>query len=124
MHLEERFNRKKEEFKASKVTAEARFVFHGTDSAAIDRISTEGFKVGGTEGVAVKTGAIYGRGVYTSSNPDISMAYCRGSDMMLLSIAIPGDHGRHHSYGYSRDVLVIKDVCQLLPRYVVHYTRD
>jgi len=120
VRLEERFNQKKEAFKASNVPVESRFVFHGTDEASIDKIASEGFKIGGTRGVAIKTGAVYGRGVYTASNPDISMAYCRGSNMMLLSIAIPGDQ-RHHNYGHSRDVLVIKDVGQLLPRYVVHY---
>lgn len=118
--LEERFNQKKEEFKGSNIPAEVRFVFHGTDEAAIDRIASEGFKIGGTMGVAIRTGAVFGRGVYTASNPDISMAYCRGSNMMLLSVAMLGDH-RHHNYGATRDVLVIKDVRQLLPRYVVHY---
>jgi len=94
-------------------------VFHGTDSAAIDKIATEGFKIGG-EGVAIKCGALYGRGVYTASNPDISVPYSRGSNMMLLSIAILGELGTHHNTGRS-NVLVIKDACQLLPRYVVHY---
>lgn len=120
--LEEKFNQKMQEFKASSIPAEARFVFHGTVAAAIDKIAAEGFKIGGTEGIDIKNGAYYGNGVYTASNPDTSLAYCKGSNMMLLSIAIPGELDKHHNIGGTKDVLVIKDVCQLLPRYVVHYT--
>jgi hypothetical protein len=97
-------------------------VFHGTDVHAIDKIATEGFKIGGTEGVAIKCGAAFGNGVYTAVNPDISVAYCRGSKMMLLSTAIPGELGKHSNHGESSNVLVIKEVDQLLPRYVVHYS--
>lgn len=121
MHLEERFNRKKEEFKRSNVAVGARFVFHGTDVHAIDKVATEGFKIGGTEGVAIRCGDIYGRGVYTAVNPDRAVVYCRGSNMMLLSTAIPGKLEEHHNHGENSNVLVIKEVDQLLPRYVVHY---
>ncbi|KAG0617383.1 hypothetical protein M758_5G185900 [Ceratodon purpureus] len=121
LQLEERFDRKKEEFKSANVTVDQRFVFHGTDAGAIDKIAIEGFKIGG-QGVAIKCGASYGYGVYTAVNPDISVAYCKGSNMMLLSIAIPGENGKNHNHGGSPNVLVIKDVAQLLPRYVVHYS--
>ena len=120
--LEERFNRKKEEFRAAKVAIDQRFVFHGTDKDAIDKIASEGFKIGGTEGVSIKTGTVYGSGVYTAVNPDVSVAYCRGSNMMLLSLAIPGEKDVHYNYGGRDDVFVIKHVDQLLPRYVVHYS--
>jgi hypothetical protein len=96
-------------------------VFHGTDVHAIDKIATEGFKIGGTEGVAIKSGGVYGQGVYTAVNPGISVAYSGASNMMLLSTAIPGEFGKHHSYGQTPDVLLMKEVDQLLPRYVVHY---
>lgn len=93
-----------------------------TDSVAIDKIAREGFKIGGTEGVAIKSGATFGSGVYTAVNPDISVGYSRGSNMMLLSRCIKGSYRLHHTHGGSNDVLVIKNVSQLLPRYVVHYS--
>jgi hypothetical protein len=120
--LKEKYLQKQEEFRKSKVPDKERFVFHGTDSGAIDKIATEGFKIGGTEGVAIKSGAVYGPGVYTAVNPDISVAYCRGSKMMLLSRAIPGLNPKHYTFGQNNEVLVINDVSQLLPRYVVHYS--
>ena len=120
--LEEKFNQKKEEFRVSEVAVDQRFVFHGTGRDAIDKIASEGFKIGGTEGVAIKTGALYGSGVYTAVNPDISLAYSRGCKMMLLSLAIRGKKDVHYNDGASADVLVFRHVDQLLPRYVVHYS--
>lgn len=122
--LKENYLRKKNEFKTSEVAVTEKFVFHGTDSQAIDKISTEGFRIGGTEGVSIRTGAVFGRGVYTAVNPDISVLYSRGSQMMLLSLAIPGELNKHYNYGASNNVLVIKETCQLLPRYVVHYSES
>lgn len=113
---------KKEEFKRMNVTHEEIFVFHGTDSVAIDKIARGGFKIGGTEGVAIRFGAKYGNGVYTAVNPDISVGYSGGSKMMLLSRCMKGSYQLHHTHGESKDVLVIKNVSQLLPRYVVHYS--
>lgn len=121
LRLEEKFKQKENQFKASKVSIEQQYVFHGTDSDAIGKIATEGFKIGG-EGVPIKYGAAFGRGVYTAVNPDISVGYCQGSKMMLLSTAILGELGSHHTSGGSKDVHVIKDTSQLLPRYVVHYS--
>lgn len=119
--LEEKFKTKKEEFKALNVTVKQQFVFHGTGSAAIDKITTEGFKIGG-EGVPIRSGAAYGRGVYTAANPDISLHYSGGYNMMLLSTAILGKLGKDHAIGGSNDVFVVKNASQLLPRYVVHYS--
>ena len=97
-------------------------MFHGTDAGAIDKIAAQGFKIGGTEGVPKKFGASYGQGVYTAMNPDISVPYCQGSKMMLLATVVPGLKSIDYEFGANENVLVIKDVSQLLPRYVVHYT--
>lgn len=119
--LRERYLDKKAEFtKLANTPAEEKFVFHGTDTTAIHNISKEGFKIGG-EGVAIKSGAAFGRGVYTAVNPDTSIAYSRGSNMMLLSLALSGILGTHHSLGGGPQVIVLKNVHQLLPKYVVHY---
>lgn len=118
--LKERYLKKKEEFKKGATPQEERFVFHGTDTAAIASISNEGFKIGGV-GVRIKCGAVYGEGVYTALNPDISVAYSKKSNMMLLSLALPGTFNTHHGSG-GHDVIVIKNVDQLLPMYVVHYS--
>lgn len=118
--LLKRFQIKVEELKEKDTACEERWVFHGTDATAVDKIIAEGFKIGG-EGVAMKVGAIYGHGVYTAIDPDISVPYSIGSNMMLLSVAILGQKQKDFTYGGSEDVLVIKDASQLLPKYVVHF---
>lgn len=109
------------ELKEKDTACEERWVFHGTDASAVDKIIAEGFKIGG-EGVPIKYGAAYGHGVYTAIDPDISVPYSKGSNMMLLSVAILGQKGEDFTHGRSEDVLVIKDASQLLPKYVVHFS--
>ena len=108
------------ELKEKDTACEERWVFHGTDASAVDKIIEEGFKIGG-KGVPIKCGAAYGHGVYTAIDPDISVHYTKGSKMMLLSVAILGRKEKDFTHGGSENVLVIKDASQLLPRYVVHF---
>lgn len=109
------------ELKEKETACEEKWVFHGTDASAIDKIIAEGFKIGG-QGVAIKCGASYGHGVYTAIDPDISVPYSKRSNMMLLSVAILGQGKKDFTYGGSENVLVIKDASQLLPKYVVHFS--
>ena len=60
-------------------------VFHGTDSAAIQRIIGGGFKVGGTSGIPVRNGSSYGRGVYTSSEPEAAIQFGKRSGQVILA---------------------------------------
>lgn len=119
--LQKQFEKAKEEFEQKKINFTERLVFHGTDMKAIEKIIEEGFKIGG-EGVEVRNGAVYGKGVYTAVDPIISVPYSKGGKMMLLSIALLDDQGKEHSQGHSSDVLVMKRAEHLLPKYIVHYT--
>ena len=60
-------------------------VFHGTDSAAIQRIISGGFKVGGTRGIPVRNGSSYGRGIYTSSEPEAAIQFGKKSGQVILA---------------------------------------
>ena len=60
-------------------------VFHGTDSAAIQRIIKGGFKVGGTRGIPVRNGSSYGRGIYTSSEPEAAIQFGKRSGQVILA---------------------------------------
>ena len=73
----------------------------------IEKIIEEGFKIGG-EGVEVRNGAAYGKGVYTAVDPTISVSYSKGGSMMLLSIALLDDQGKEYIQGHSFDVVVMK----------------
>jgi RNA:NAD 2'-phosphotransferase (TPT1/KptA family) len=117
--LEERYEASKKEIEA-RTAANERLLFHGTSNEAIDKIIREGFKVGGQE-VAIRTGAVYGQGVYVAANPETAMEYARDSKMMLLSLAACGSFRTDHKFGGSEDIFVLTKGSQLLPRYIVHF---
>jgi len=121
--LHKQFEKAKEEFAQKKISFTERLVFHGTDMKAIEKIIEEGFKIGG-EGVEVRNGAAYGKGVYTAVDPIITVPYSKGGRMMLLSFALLDDQGKEYSQGHSSDVLVMKRAEHLLPKYIVHYTEN
>ncbi len=52
-------------------------MFHGTSQKAIDSIVAQGFKIGGTEGVAIIAGAAHGNGIYLSEDPDFAQRYIK-----------------------------------------------
>ena len=60
-------------------------VFHGTDGAAVQRIISGGFKVGGTRGVPVRNGSSYGRVIYTSSEPEAAIQFGKRSGQVILA---------------------------------------
>lgn len=59
-------------------------MFHGTSSAIIDKITAEGFKIGGQDGIPILTGAVYGQGVYVSEDPAFAMRYIKDGQKRLL----------------------------------------
>ena len=103
-------------------------VFHGTATqAAIDTIISGGFKVGGTEGIAIANGAVHGRGVYTATGPATPMqSYAGSTSQVILCRALPGQEGPRDSNGVDmwrprRDWAVFADAASLLPMYVVRF---
>ena len=121
--LQRQYEKAKEEFaKEKKKSVEERLVFHGTEKDAIEKIIEEGYKIGG-EGVAVRNGRVFGSGVYTAVDPNVSIPYSNGGSMMLLSSALVGEPGKDYSNGASADVLVLKKAEYLLPKYIVHFTK-
>ncbi|GLJ15080.1 hypothetical protein SUGI_0246490 [Cryptomeria japonica] len=121
--LQESYDTAKQELMKNNSKVLEMFVFHGTDKSAIEKIVQEGFKIGG-KGVSVRNGAVYGTGVYTALDPDISVDYSRGSGMMLLSLALVGQEGIHYNKGGSADVYVLHNPEYLLPRYIVHFANN
>ena len=118
--LEQKFEARKKEIGQSGGKVAERLVFHGTSKEAIDKIIREGFKVGGEE-VTMKTGCVYGKGVYVAANPETAMQYAKTSRMMLLSRAVCGSKDVHHNFGATKDIFVLRKGDQLLPCYIVHF---
>ena len=120
--LEQKYEARKKEIGHSGAEVEERLLFHGTSKEAIDKIIREGFKVGGEE-VIMKTGCIYGKGVYVAANPETAMQYAKESRMMLLSRAVCGSKGVHHNFGATNDIFVLRKGDQILPCYIVHFNK-
>eukprot|EP00051_Salpingoeca_urceolata_P005684 m.75835 g.75835 ORF g.75835 m.75835 type:complete len:590 (+) comp14495_c1_seq3:333-2102(+) len=104
------------------------WVFHGTSSDSVPSIMQNGFLVGG-DGVAIKNGAAFGRGVYTATGPDTPMGYAGSqSRQIILARARRGKCiGGHQRFGGDSWVpkenwLVLAKSQQVLPVYVIHYT--
>jgi hypothetical protein len=95
------------------------FVFHGTDEVAISKIVKEGFRIGG-EGITIKHGAVYGRGIYTVEDPSVAMSYASTSKVILCRV-ICSTYGEDYNTGARNDIFVIKTKEQIVPQYVIRY---
>ncbi|GLJ17142.1 hypothetical protein SUGI_0296600 [Cryptomeria japonica] len=117
--LQGAYEKAKEELEKKRKIVKEKWVFHGSDKESIEKIIGGGFKIGG-QGVEVRNGNKYGRGVYTSLDASISITYSKDG-MMLLSSALIGQEGIDFKKGGSRDVLVLHKTKYLLPMYIVHF---
>ena len=142
--LVEKFKKKALEFqgKYSKTPEHSEFIpaWHGTRPENIDKIVQENFRL---DKLAANTGnrGCFGAGIYFSEFPDVSMGY--GSKMLLCMVlpgkaydvtqsksmlGVPCEPG-YDSHRVAADTkgrgreLVIFDPDQILPCYVVNYTR-
>eukprot|EP01006_Ploeotia_vitrea_P056812 TRINITY_DN68128_c7_g11_i2.p1 TRINITY_DN68128_c7_g11~~TRINITY_DN68128_c7_g11_i2.p1 ORF type:complete len:358 (+),score=30.61 TRINITY_DN68128_c7_g11_i2:35-1075(+) len=59
-------------------------VFHGTAPGNVSSISRKGLLVGGTEGIKIRNGAAYGRGIYVSSDFNTARGY--GSAVLICAL--------------------------------------
>jgi hypothetical protein len=57
-------------------------VWHGTHTAAVPSILSNGLKAGGSHGVPVRNGAAHGRGIYVGKKMYTSANYCRGAFLL------------------------------------------
>ena len=51
------------------------WAFHGTVKESVLNIATQGFKVGGKDGIPARNGSQYGFGVYTAVAPTKPMTF-------------------------------------------------
>ena len=118
-------------WRAKKLEVEARvgpqtpiWVFHGTAAANLERIMTEGFKVGGRD-VGVANGSRFGKGVYTATGPATPLTSYGHGTAVILAVAVegaqtPAEAPGSDSWAPNGDWVVFRDGAQLLPRYVLH----
>lgn len=120
---------KEDEFRQQGKSTAKRWVFHGTpQSSNVSKICSEGFKVGGSNGVPIANGAAYGNGVYTAIGPKTPMDYSRANSSIILCSGLLGKEKRSESdMGFDswpgppdQDWMIFKTAEQLLPQYVVH----
>lgn len=97
--------------------------FHGTPSHNILSISQSGFDQGR------RAGQVFGAGEYFAKNPDVSRAYCRGGEYMLvcrLSLGKQASDAKlgngDHIWVEAQKYYVIKDPDQVLPTYIIKFS--
>lgn len=124
--LQQRYDKTKVFFKDFGRPLEEIYIFHGTPEKNIASIMTEGFKVGGEEGVPIANGAVYGRGVYAATGPNTPVSYAKGTKCVILARALIGRCGTSHndpaldSWRPWDDWIVLRTKEQVLPMYVLH----
>ena len=117
--LHAQFKAKREEFNFGGKGTKTVWVFHGTRVENILPIMTGGFKVGGTDGVAVANGRAFGTGVYTAVGPRTPMGYGKGAKQVILTQALVGNVDEDSITPSAHpDWRIYKTKEQLLPRYV------
>lgn len=99
--------------------------FHGTSPENIIPICQDGFDRS-KRGSAV--GQIFGSGEYFAKSPDVSIAYCKGSEYMLvcrLCLGIESSSEENgdgdHIWVPNRSYYVIASPSQILPLYIVKF---
>jgi hypothetical protein len=127
--LIKRYNEFKQVSKAAGEKIEERLLFHCTSADVIEKIIRTGFLIGGQadeHGNRAKVHAqAYGAGVYSSESPAFAHRYLRdGNKLMLMVKAVPTsdstivmDATRTHI-----EQLIVKNVAQIVPMFVVHFT--
>lgn len=83
--LTQRFNAKEAEFQAKGEINEI-WGWHGTLNANYSSIRSEGFKIGGVNGHAVRIATEFGYGVYLAVSSDIATEYAESSMIMLCRV--------------------------------------
>jgi len=128
--LEKKFNEKKLEFKERGIDDKSLLIFHGTPQENIDSILKNNFNMN-----KVAHGRAYGRGIYFSEKPEVSMGYTRDMSSLILCMVLPGDNSKEIKDDIIGQIfnddpclkagawaIVVPDVDQILPKYVINFT--
>ena len=123
------FEEMKNALKARGSPVKEMYVYHGTREANIEEIMINGFQVGG-EGVPVRHGSTYGRGVYAATGPRTPERFAKDSNKIILARALPGVGGTSETDDCDSwrrpglDYVIFRHGVQLLPVYVIHLNND
>jgi len=123
--LLKRYHEFKQALQSRGESVQERLVFHGTTGHAIDAIVKEGFKVGGVD-VPSRHGSSYGVGIYVSESPAVAMGYIQDSTssrLLFARLCPSSDMYRKAGPNSELQIIVCKSRDQILPTYVVHFTR-
>ena len=124
--LRDCYNHTRSQLSGSGRSCEEIWVFHGTSAENVAAIMLNGFQAGGSEGVPIVNGAVFGNGIYTAKGPDTPMSYGSGARQVILARALRGRCGRDSTGGDDSwepkgDWVVFRKGEQLLPVFVVHF---
>jgi len=103
-------------FMGSGIGEEFKIVYHGTNHKNNQSILEKGLIVGGTKGVGIRNGTVYGRGVYCS--PHTSTAKCYENGSMFICII---KKQRVKRFG---SIYVVPQDSDILPIYLASFGKN
>lgn len=101
-------------------------VFHGTLKKNINGIIENGFKIGGIDNHPPRTGHIYGKGIYCSTECSTPVCYSPNNCLIGLK-GLPGEVQKHHTVmtsAHNETWYIFHSVEQTLPLYIVYFSDD
>ena len=120
--LQKKFDEKKEELSTQgHGELECLLLFHGTPQQNIQPILKNNFDI------SIRTnGRTYGDGVYFSECPEVSLGYSRDQKSLILCKVLRGKNCKEVKEQRRGDkrcwAIVVPDVDQILPRYIINFT--
>jgi len=123
--LEKRFETKKQEFKSIGLDVKPLLIFHGTPQKNIEPILRDNFDLS-----KVANGRKYGNGVYFSEKPEVCLDYSKDMCSLILCLVLQGDNSKEimevkngqQQSNTGAWAIVVPDVDQILPKYVINFT--
>jgi hypothetical protein len=133
--LKEKFEKKKAEL-AKAGCGESKLLFHGTPQANVEGILKDNFDLS-----RIANGRAHGNGVYFSEQPEVSLGYAKllvvrkgnkrrkveqkgePSGSLILCEVVQGKNSKEVKHGKDERcwAIVVPDVDQILPKYVVNF---
>eukprot|EP00668_Euglena_longa_P043713 GGOE01058204.1.p1 GENE.GGOE01058204.1~~GGOE01058204.1.p1 ORF type:complete len:390 (-),score=105.80 GGOE01058204.1:346-1467(-) len=94
--------------------------FHGTNEANLGSIRKEGLRAGGSPGVPVVHGSVYGSGIYTSKTSPTALGFAEGGKVIACALRIPLVDPQRVVFEFG-NIMVVQQSSLLLPTYLIHF---
>jgi len=111
--LEDKFELKKQQFRAEGLVDAPVLLFHAKDQVDVEKVLENNFQLS-----IVNTGYVHTIGVHLTEWPKVDMSTKKQGCLIMCLVLEGHDMSRVHD----RSSIIVPNVDQILPKYVVHFT--